>query len=68
MTYDELLEMSKRVVSAAPQAEATNLLDVVQLLNLHGPQTRAIAADKLATLLSEFIEEASQQAARATKH
>jgi len=68
MTYQELLEQCKRAVSAAPEAGVDNILDVIQLLNAHGPTTRLIATDRVAFLLAEFIEEPVQQAARAVKH
>ena len=68
MTYQELLEQAKRAVSAGPEAGVENLLDVIQILNSHGPNTRLIATDRLAFLLAEFIEEPTQQAARAVKH
>lgn len=68
MTYSELLERCKRAVSATPDAGVENLLDVIQLLNAHGPGTRMIATDRLAFLLAEYIEEPAQEASRSVKH
>ncbi len=68
MNYQELLEMAKRAVSANPEAGVENLLDVVQVLGHHNPITRAIATDRLAFLLAEYIEAPVQQAARSAKH
>lgn len=68
MTYEELLEQAKRAVSVSPDAGVENLLDVIQILNNHGPGTRLIATDRLAFLLTEYIEAPVQQAMRAAKH
>ena len=68
MTYQELLEQAKRAVSAAPEAGAENLLDVVQILNSHAPFTRTVSCERLVFLLAEYLEASGQQALRATKH
>lgn len=68
MSYETLLEQAKRAVGAAPEAGVENLLDVVQVLSHHGPNTRLMATDRLAFLLAEYIEAPTQQAMRSSKH
>ena len=68
MTYEELLGMCKRAVSASPEAGVENLLDVVQLLNSHNVFTRQIACERLVFLLAEYLEASGQQSLRAVKH
>lgn len=55
MTYEDLVAMSQRAVSAVPGSKMS-MLDVVGLLMRHDETNRAIAAETLARFMAEFIE------------
>lgn len=63
MTYDELLPMAQRAVML--QSSSETLHECLMALAYHTPANRAIAAEKLAMLLAEYIE---QNQPKKTRH
>ena len=56
MTYHELLAMAQRAVML--QSGGDSLYECMMALAYHTPANRAIAAEKLAMLLAEYVEQA----------
>ena len=55
MTYNDLLAMAQRAVML--QSGGDSLYECMMALAYHTPANRAVAAEKLAMLLAEYIEQ-----------
>ena len=61
MTYDDLLVMAQRAVML--QSGGDTLHECMMALAYHTPANRAIAAEKLAMLLTEYVEQSRPKTA-----
>ena len=62
MTYDDLLAMAQRAVML--QSGGDTLHECMAALACHTPANRAIAAEKLAMLLTEYVEQSQPKKVR----